>query len=189
MVYIIFNNIFFFQFNSKAIHQLEEQNIIDSSEHSKPTNEINNSNNNSQKKQAFISPSSLFISFKSRLKSKKVNARKSSERNSILESQKRHHEKMNQLQNYLNRTQTCLNKSKMSNNILKMSLLTEIIECQYFLTNHSSFRKSFENHISKEKIFDDEWKLIAMIFDRCCFIFCSVALFVNTLVYICILNF
>ena len=98
------------------------------------------------------------------------------------------------LEKMLNKMQKSFDPFKLKDENLKFTILKEILECQRLLLTYNLFSKDNatikntnsnreQNIITINEIYD-EWKILAMVVDRICFVFYLLALIISSVLFI-----
>lgn len=105
------------------------------------------------------------------------------------------------LEKMLNKMQKSFDPFKLKDENLKFAILKEILECQRLLLTYNLFNNQQSSNNSSEFIYDkdypnnnnntitineiyDEWKILAMVVDRICFVFYLLALIISSILFI-----
>lgn len=92
-----------------------------------------------------------------------------------------HHSLTHNIEQILLKMQTQFDPNKIDDEQLKVSILREILECQrLLLTIHSR-----KQNVHSESLYDiyEEWKILAIIVDRICFIFYLISMIAASIIF------
>lgn len=92
------------------------------------------------------------------------------------------------LEKMIIKMQNSFDPFKLKDEHLKFSILKEILECQRLLLTYNLFSKN-DNSNNEQSILTiteiyDEWKVLAMIVDRICFVFYLLSLIISSLLFV-----